>query len=188
MPAAIARCPAGTTGAPQLHAAWAPRPSHAIAIQRADHPLYCRPGRTARRPPSSPAGPTRASAVTCASGCLCFQSLPTRFSQPNQFIPCALCHLLTTPVAYLSADTHRERPMIDREDREFEVAAGILEDCRRYIAAHKIQRWDVVKWGVSVNLAPGSRRGRSSFSRRSILSSPRCLWCGCGKLAPRPSL
>ena len=42
--------------------------------------------------------------------------------------------------------------MIDPEEKEFEVAASILEDCRRYIAAHKIQRWDVVKWGVSVNL------------------------------------
>jgi hypothetical protein len=28
-----------------------------------------------------------------------------------------------------------------------------LENCRRYIAAYKTQRWDVVKWGVSVNLA-----------------------------------
>jgi hypothetical protein len=43
--------------------------------------------------------------------------------------------------------------MPDLEEREFTIAAGILDDCRRHIAAHKIQRWDVVKWGVSVNLA-----------------------------------
>jgi hypothetical protein len=43
--------------------------------------------------------------------------------------------------------------MIDPEEKEFAIAVGILDDCRRYIAAHKIQRWDVVKWGVSVNLA-----------------------------------
>jgi hypothetical protein len=46
----------------------------------------------------------------------------------------------------------RERTMIDPEEKEFANAVGILDDCRRYIAAHKIQRWDVVKWGVSVNL------------------------------------
>lgn len=38
-------------------------------------------------------------------------------------------------------------------DEEFQIATGILEDCRRLIAANKVQRWDVVKWGVSVNLA-----------------------------------
>ena len=43
--------------------------------------------------------------------------------------------------------------MIDPEEKEFQIAMGILEDCRRFIAAHKVQRWDVVKWGVSVNLA-----------------------------------
>jgi hypothetical protein len=39
------------------------------------------------------------------------------------------------------------------EDKEFEIAIGILEDCRRLIAAGKVQRWEVLKWGVSVNLA-----------------------------------
>jgi hypothetical protein len=43
--------------------------------------------------------------------------------------------------------------MNNLDDKEFQVASAVLEDCRRYIAAHKIQRWDVVKWGVSVNLA-----------------------------------
>jgi hypothetical protein len=28
-----------------------------------------------------------------------------------------------------------------------------LDDCRRLIAAGKVQRWDVVKWGVTVNVA-----------------------------------
>jgi hypothetical protein len=43
--------------------------------------------------------------------------------------------------------------MSDHEDREFAIANGIVEDCRRYIAAHKVQRWDILKWGVSVNAA-----------------------------------
>ena len=43
--------------------------------------------------------------------------------------------------------------MIDPEEKEFAIAVGILEDSRKLIAAGKIQRWDVVKWGVSVNLA-----------------------------------
>jgi len=43
--------------------------------------------------------------------------------------------------------------MSDPKDKEFAIASSALEDCRRYIAAHKAQRWDVVKWGVSVNLA-----------------------------------
>ena len=43
--------------------------------------------------------------------------------------------------------------MNDLADKEFQLASAALENCRRYIAAHKTQRWDVVKWGVSVNLA-----------------------------------
>jgi hypothetical protein len=36
---------------------------------------------------------------------------------------------------------------------EFAVLASALDDNRRLIAAGKVQRWDVVKWGVTVNLA-----------------------------------
>jgi hypothetical protein len=43
--------------------------------------------------------------------------------------------------------------MIDPEEKEFQIAVGFLEDCRRQIAVYKVQRWDVVKWGVTVNLA-----------------------------------
>jgi hypothetical protein len=43
--------------------------------------------------------------------------------------------------------------MNDLADKEFQVASAALENCRRYIAVYKTQRWDVVKWGVSVNLA-----------------------------------
>jgi hypothetical protein len=43
--------------------------------------------------------------------------------------------------------------MNDLADKEFQLALAVLENCRRYIAAHKTQRWDAVKWGVSVNLA-----------------------------------
>ena len=43
--------------------------------------------------------------------------------------------------------------MVDVEEKQMGLAIGILEDCRRQIAAYKGQRWDVVKWGVTVNLA-----------------------------------
>src|SRR5260221_2580513 len=38
-------------------------------------------------------------------------------------------------------------------DKEFQVITAALDDCRRLIAAGKVQRWDVVKWGVAVNVA-----------------------------------
>lgn len=38
-------------------------------------------------------------------------------------------------------------------EREFQIVSSALDDCRRLIAAGKVQRWDVVKWGVTVNLA-----------------------------------
>jgi hypothetical protein len=37
-------------------------------------------------------------------------------------------------------------------DKEFQVLCATLEDQRRLIAAGKAQRWDVIKWGVSINL------------------------------------
>lgn len=43
--------------------------------------------------------------------------------------------------------------MIDVEEKEVQLAIGTLEDCRRQIAAYKVLRWDVVKWGVTINLA-----------------------------------
>jgi len=36
---------------------------------------------------------------------------------------------------------------------DFKIACVYLEDCNRLIAAGKIQRWDVVKWAVTTNLA-----------------------------------
>jgi hypothetical protein len=36
---------------------------------------------------------------------------------------------------------------------DFKIACVSLEDCNRLIAAGKIQRWDVVKWVVTTNLA-----------------------------------
>lgn len=41
-------------------------------------------------------------------------------------------------------------------DREFQVIASALDDCRRLIAAGKVQRWDVVKWGVAFNIGLGT--------------------------------
>lgn len=43
--------------------------------------------------------------------------------------------------------------MADTADREFELAMALLADSNSYIADHKSRRWDVLKWGVSVNLA-----------------------------------
>jgi hypothetical protein len=39
------------------------------------------------------------------------------------------------------------------DDRKFAIQNGILDDERRLIAALKLQRWDVVKWAVTVNMA-----------------------------------
>jgi hypothetical protein len=36
---------------------------------------------------------------------------------------------------------------------DFKIACVNLEDCNRLVAAGKIQRWDVVKWAVTTNLA-----------------------------------
>jgi hypothetical protein len=41
--------------------------------------------------------------------------------------------------------------MTDKE-KELQVIFSALDDCRRLIAAGKVQRWDVVKWGVAVNV------------------------------------
>jgi hypothetical protein len=38
-------------------------------------------------------------------------------------------------------------------EREFHVACAILDDDRKLIAAGKSQRWDVIKWGVTINVA-----------------------------------
>ncbi len=38
-------------------------------------------------------------------------------------------------------------------DKELQVIFSALDDQRRLIAAGKVQRWDVVKWGVTVNVA-----------------------------------
>jgi len=38
-------------------------------------------------------------------------------------------------------------------DKHFQAACGVLDDLRRLIAAGKLQRWDVVKWTVAINIA-----------------------------------
>ena len=40
-----------------------------------------------------------------------------------------------------------------KDDEELKVIYSALDDCRRLIAAGKVQRWGVVKWGVTVNVA-----------------------------------
>jgi hypothetical protein len=37
--------------------------------------------------------------------------------------------------------------------QEFQVCCAILDDHRKLIAAGKVQRWDVLKWAVTVNVA-----------------------------------
>jgi hypothetical protein len=36
---------------------------------------------------------------------------------------------------------------------EFQFACGVIDDIRRLIAAGKTQRWDIVKWAVTINMA-----------------------------------
>ena len=38
-------------------------------------------------------------------------------------------------------------------DNEFKVAFVIIEDANRVVAGGKAHRWDVLKWGVAINLA-----------------------------------
>ena len=38
-------------------------------------------------------------------------------------------------------------------DNEFKVASAVLDDGRKIIAAGKAQRWDVIKWAVTINIA-----------------------------------
>jgi hypothetical protein len=38
-------------------------------------------------------------------------------------------------------------------EHEFHVACAILDDQRKLIAAGKSQRWDVIKWAVTINVA-----------------------------------
>jgi hypothetical protein len=78
---------------------------HAIAIQRADHPLYCRPGRTARRPQAArrarrapPRLPARR-AVSVSSPCR-----RASLSQTNLFLAhCAICLLRRSLILSASA-------------------------------------------------------------------------------------
>jgi hypothetical protein len=44
------------------------------------------------------------------------------------------------------------KPPKEITTEEFKFACDCLQDCQRYIAAGKVQRWEVMKWAVSVNL------------------------------------
>jgi hypothetical protein len=39
------------------------------------------------------------------------------------------------------------------QDRDFAIASLLLQDQQRLLAAGQVQRWDVVKWTIAVNLA-----------------------------------
>ena len=39
------------------------------------------------------------------------------------------------------------------QDQDFAIASLLLQDQQRLIAAGNVQRWDVVKWTIAVNLA-----------------------------------
>ena len=40
-----------------------------------------------------------------------------------------------------------------KDEEELKVVYSALDDQRRLIAAGKVQRWDVIKWAVTVNVA-----------------------------------
>ena len=43
--------------------------------------------------------------------------------------------------------------MTSVQDHDFAIASLLLQDQQKLIAAGKVQRWDVVKWTITVNLA-----------------------------------
>jgi hypothetical protein len=55
------------------------------------------------------------------------------------------------------------------DNKEFQVITSALDDCRRLIAAGKVQRWDVVKWGVTVNIALGAAAATPAFGHNLSL-------------------
>jgi hypothetical protein len=59
------------------------------------------------------------------------------------------------------------RTMVTMDDKEFAVVSSAMDACRNLIAAGKVQRWDVVKWGVTVNLALATVAATVSPSRGS---------------------
>ena len=56
-------------------------------------------------------------------------------------------------------------------DKELQVIFSALDDQRRLIAAGKVQRWDVVKWGSN-----GQRGAGHSCDVNSIQGSFQSLW------------
>jgi hypothetical protein len=42
---------------------------------------------------------------------------------------------------------------VSLNERDFEYACGVIDDDRSLIAAGKTQRWEVLKWAVTVNVA-----------------------------------
>src|SRR5215472_17560173 len=50
-------------------------------------------------------------------------------------------------------DTDTDKTEVAKTDNELKVIFSAHDDWRRRIAAGKVQRWDVVKWGVTVNVA-----------------------------------
>jgi hypothetical protein len=50
-------------------------------------------------------------------------------------------------------DTVTDKTELAKTDNELKVIFSAHDDWRRVIAAGKVQRWDVVKWGVTVNTA-----------------------------------
>jgi hypothetical protein len=59
------------------------------------------------------------------------------------------------------------------EERQFQIHIGILDDGRRLIGALKLQRWDVVKWAVTVNIAPTA----AAIAFRGVQDAPKqLLW------------
>ena len=51
-----------------------------------------------------------------------------------------------------------------KNEEELKVIYSALDDQRRLIAAGKVQRWDVVKWGVTVNVALATAAAVTKFN------------------------
>jgi hypothetical protein len=61
-------------------------------------------------------------------------------------------HLQQTDVSHPTRSVDEGLGGASLKDRDFEFACGVLDDDRSLIAAGKTQRWEVLKWTVTVNV------------------------------------
>ena len=66
-------------------------------------------------------------------------------------------------------DTNTDKTELAKTDNELKVIFSAHDDWRRVVAAGKVQRWDVVKWGVTVNTALAALAATVTISLRGAL-------------------